>query len=74
MRQLLSDKRICELPRRELEGKDEECKHGSHQRQHYFLSDLLLFLAPLRSKYRFIIDIFLTYKSILMLSRTVRIY
>lgn len=25
----MSDKGICELLRRELEGKDEECKHGS---------------------------------------------
>lgn len=43
----MSDKRICALPRRELEGKDEDCKHGSYQRPHYFLSDSLLLLAPL---------------------------
>lgn len=36
--------------RRELEGKDEECKHGSHQRRDYFLSDLLLFFALLHIK------------------------
>lgn len=35
--------------RGELEGTGEECKHGSHHGQHYFLSDLLLFLAPLPS-------------------------
>lgn len=44
---MLSDKRICELLRRELEGKDEDCKHGSYQSQHYFLSDSLLLLVPL---------------------------
>lgn len=41
---MLSDKWICELLRRELEGNDEDCKHGSCLEQHYFLSDLLLFL------------------------------
>lgn len=46
-RRVLSDKGICELLRRELEGKDEDCKHGSYLRPHYFLSDSLLLLAPL---------------------------
>lgn len=43
--------------RRELEGKDEECKHGSHNGQHYFLSDLLLFLLRLNSSTRFYLSL-----------------
>lgn len=46
-RRVMSDRGICELLRRELEGKDEDCKHGSYLRPHYFLSDSLLLLAPL---------------------------
>lgn len=44
---MLSDKEIRGLLRRELEGKAEDCKHGSYLRPHYFLSDLLQPLAPL---------------------------
>ena len=47
-RRPLSDRRICELLRRELEGKDGDCKHGSYPRAHYFLSDSLLKLALLQ--------------------------
>lgn len=43
---MLSDKKICKLLRRELEGNDDGCKHGSYPRPYYFLSDLLLLLAP----------------------------
>lgn len=46
----LIDGRIRELLLRELEGTDEHCQHGSHRRTHYFLLDLLLFLAPLHCR------------------------
>ncbi|MEQ2158238.1 hypothetical protein GOODEAATRI_010249 [Goodea atripinnis] len=36
---VLSDRGICELLLGELEGNNEDCKHGSRQRQNYFLSD-----------------------------------
>lgn len=44
---MLSDKGICELLRTELEGKDEDCKHGSYPMPHYFLSDSLPLFALL---------------------------